>query len=83
MKIPLFSKIAFESTKILYDESFAVHAGKLWNILLSLVCGEFTCLKKLTKRISLIPSKFFLETSLVYIQISTLQKDILPKTETV
>ena len=33
VKIPSFSKTAPQSATRLYDESFAVHAGKLWNIL--------------------------------------------------
>lgn len=33
VKIPAFSKTAPSSVVRLYDESFAVHSGKLWNIL--------------------------------------------------
>ena len=32
-KIPPFSRTAPQAANRLYDESFAVHAGKLWNIL--------------------------------------------------
>ena len=33
VKIPPFSRTAPQAVTRLYDESFAVHAGKLWNIL--------------------------------------------------
>ena len=33
VKIPPFSRTAPQAATRLYDESFAVHAGKLWNIL--------------------------------------------------
>ena len=33
VKIPPYSRTAPEAATRLYDESFAVHAGKLWNIL--------------------------------------------------
>ena len=33
VKIPPFSRTAPQEATRLYDESFAVHAGKLWNIL--------------------------------------------------
>ena len=33
VKIPPFSRTATQAATRLYDESFAVHAGKLWNIL--------------------------------------------------
>ena len=55
VKIPPFSRTVPQAATRLYDESFAVHAGKLWNILPK----EVTVVKQL-EQLRILLNKFLI-----------------------